>query len=108
MKYKKMSEMKNDEIENLLEDMMKKYGVTKCNIIQVNKDEYYNTLSVKFEMKYTNGEIQKETAHLTSSYMEDEFNSGSKEEFYRYKQYMIAKGYSEYWKDNPYVEREVI
>ena len=106
MKYKPLTEITDEEIEQLWKDIFK---VNKITFIERNTEE--NEIEVKFETTWGDGteeepyeEIEDTVIMYPDTFDEPEFwIPDMLEKHFIYRQYMIAKGYSYYWKDNPYV-----
>jgi len=99
IKLKSISKMSLKEIKQLLED----YKIIDCTITNIENKN--NNLIVDFKIKKFNGIIINDKVNLTSKSINDinNFFTDNDKINYKYNQYMIAKGYSEYWKNNPYI-----
>lgn len=102
MKYKPITEMTDEEIEFLWKDI---FDVNRITNIERNIDN--NEIEVSFETTWGDKKEQFDVEDTITMYSDDfeqpNFSIDS-EDVLKYKQYMIAKGYSMYWKDNKYAD----
>lgn len=104
MKYKLITEMTDQEIEFLWKDI---FNINKITNIRRNKKD--NEIEVSFETTWGDGteedpytNIEDTVIMYSDSFDEPNFSVNSEDRL-KYKQYMIAKGYSKYWKNNKYI-----
>jgi hypothetical protein len=105
MKYRPITEMTDKEIEFLWKDI---FQVNKITSIERNIED--NEIVVGFITTWGDGtkddpyiDIEDSVIMYSDDFEEPNFPVSSEEKF-KYRQYMIAKGYSKYWKDNPYID----
>lgn len=98
--------MTNEEIEFLWKDI---YQINK--ITNIKRNVKNNEIEVRFETTWEDGideatyfDIEDTITMYSDDFDEPNFYSDSEDKF-KYRQYMIACGYSMYWKDNPYIDR---
>lgn len=107
MKYKPITKITNGEIKRLLTAM---YGdMIKC-IVNIKKDFDDESVTVTFVTRgWDDGEGGDETLEfeneitMYSDYYDPPDFSPAQDDRLKYKQFMIAKGYSMYWQDNPFI-----
>lgn len=104
--YKLVTEMTNEEITLLWKDIFQINKIT--NIERRPEDNEIDiTFTMIWECEDDNGNNEEVESEDTITMYSDNFENPSfsikPEDKLKYKQYMIAKGYSSYWKDNPYV-----
>lgn len=105
MQYKPITNMTDKEIERLWKDIFK---VNKITFIERNIEE--NEIEVRFETTWGDGteECPFEDMEDTVVMYPDKFYEPDflvrPEDRLKYHHYTIAKGYSWYWKDNPYTD----
>ena len=103
MKYKQITDMTDQEIEFLWKDI---FNVNK--IIRIERRINENEIEVSFETSWGNNddkiEIEDTVIMYSDDFDEPDFQLAENDKF-EYRQYMIAKGYSSYWKDNKYAEQ---
>jgi len=104
MKYKPITDMTDQEIEFLWKDI---FQINKIISIERNIEE--NEIEVSFETTWGDGtdddpyfEMEDTITMYSDGFSNVDF-SINEEDKLKYRQYMIAKGYSMYWKNNPYV-----
>jgi hypothetical protein len=101
-----MSDMTLTEIEYILDE------VISINGVRINNVKYYqknNTINVDITSIW---EDEDEGVEVDDAIQLTSFNLGGSFPFKGadiliYRKYLLAKGYLEYWKNNPYVEKEV-
>lgn len=105
MKYKPITDITDQEIERLWKDI---FDINKITFIE--RDIKEDEIEVGFTTAWEAGdedepyeEIEDTVIMHSDSFDEPDF-SVNNEDRWKYKQYMIAKGYSRYWKDNPYID----
>jgi len=105
MQYKPITDIKDEEIERLWKDI---FQVNKITFIERKIEE--NEVEVKFETTWGSGteddpyfDIEDTITMYPEKFYEPDFLV-TLEDHFKYKQYMIANGYSIYWKDNPYID----
>jgi hypothetical protein len=107
MKWKRMSEITDEGIKFILKDIL---GIENLGGRENVDDENSILVTILSKWNYTDddGKVveydQEDEIELTSERIEGNDYPIEREEQYKYKQYMIAKGYSIYWKENPYIE----
>ena len=107
MKYKPITDITDEEIERLWKDIFK---INKITFIERNLEE--NEIEVRFETIWGDGteeepyeEIEDTVIMYSDGFDEPEFwILDILEKHFLYKQYMMANGYSRYWKNNPYID----
>ena len=107
MKYKLMSDMTKEEIEYILKKVCElEYNV--IDSIEYNKKE--NSIDITVLETWTTKDDNdilvniEDTEDITLSNSEINFEHGQMEDAqYRYKQYILAKGYYYLLKDNQYL-----
>lgn len=105
MKYKPITDITDQEIERLWKDI---FDINKITFIERNIKE--DEIEVGFTTTWETGDEQEPYEDIedtvimwSDNFYEPDFAVTQKDHF-KYKQFMIAKGYSKYWKDNPYVD----
>ncbi len=105
MKYRPITDMTDQEIEFLWKDILK---INKVIYVKRNIEE--NKIKVEFESTWGEGteldpyfDIEDMVIMHPDKFNEMDYPVNLEEKF-KYQQYMIAKGYSKYWKDNPYID----
>lgn len=105
MKYKPITDITDQEIEQLWKDI---FNVDKITFIKrkVKKNE----IEVRFTTTWETGDEQESYEDIedtvimwSDNFYEPDFLV-KLNDYFKYQQFMIAKGYSKYWKDNPYVD----
>ena len=104
MKYKKLIEITDQEVIQLWKDI---YDVNEVTAIERDKEN--NLINVSFITTWGEGteddpyeDIEDTVTMYSDSFDEPDFSQNGNEQ-YQYKKFMIARGYSQYWKDNKYV-----
>lgn len=103
MQFRYLQEMSDEEIKSLWKDI---YQIIDVRDIARNSD--LNTIDVTLVSEWEAGtgevfELEDEITMYTDDFDYPNFSQQGNEIF-KYMQFMIAKGFSSYWKDNPYVE----
>lgn len=105
MKYKPITDITDQEIEQLWKDI---FQINKITFVKRKVDR--EEVIVGFETTWGMGteedpcfDVEDEVTMWSDTFYPPDFQIEEEKVFYQYKQFMIAKGYSEYWKDNPYV-----
>lgn len=88
MRFKVMAEEMSDEEVTLVLKIIHPYVTVK----QIIRNKKSNSIEVHYS-------FPDEPDHVP-----EEIHIGEGNELYQYRQFMIAKGYSEFWLDNPYVD----
>lgn len=109
MKFRAMSlEMKESEIELILHPIYP-YGTAH----QIIRNKKVNSIKVLYSTLEEPGNVLHEIIFLPDDiYIVDDHNTLNEELFddleklHQYRKFMLAKGYSEMWLNNPYVEIE--
>lgn len=101
MKFKPITDITDQEVERLWKDI---FNIDKITFIK--RKVKRNEVKVGFITSWDTGdeeiEIEDVITMWSDNFEEPDFLVTSKDHF-KYQQFMIAKGYSKYWKDNPYV-----
>ncbi len=105
MKYKPITDITDQEIEQLWKDI---FNINRITFVKrkVKKNE----VDVGFTTTWETGDEQEpyedieDTVTMWSDNFEGPDFAVTTKDYFKYKQFMIAKGYSKYWKDNPYVD----
>jgi len=106
MQYKPLTRyMTNEEIEVLWKDI---FNINE--IIFIERDSNNDRIIVKFETIWGSGteddpyfKVIDMVVMYSDEFEEPDFLVTNAQRF-KYKQYMIAKGYSKYWEDNSYID----
>lgn len=103
MKWKPMKEMSINEVESLLINL---FGIKKVeSVLPSNEKNMLTVVIVTEEKENENGELTdlKETVQLTPDTILNFNFSKDVLCYHDYKEYMLNNGYSEYWRDNPFI-----
>ena len=100
--FRQITELSDDEIKQIITDLF-----NPIHIIEINRDNKYQEISVSFLWKWNEEEIIDVITLTMPSIIDDgiraDFSINSKD-YILYNKFLLAKGVNLYLKDNPYLE----
>lgn len=106
MQFKVMAEEMSDAEVTLVLNIIYPYATVK----EIVRNKKSNSIQVRYIFSGESDHVQRwidflpdDIYLLTNDTVPKEIYIGEGNNLYQYRQFMIAKGYSEIWLDNPYV-----
>lgn len=107
MRFRNMAEEMTTKEVKLLFDIIEPYS---CFLRYKRESDYirvfYRRVNDKEDAEHRLDLLPDEVYYVSDSKESDEEPSQDVNRMYRYRQFMVAKGYSELWKDNPYIKKK--
>lgn len=100
--FRELTDLTDDEVKQIINDLF-----NPVKIKQVHKDNKYEKIDVLFEWHWGD-EVEEQSVTLSVPSNDEggilaDFTLNGKD-YFRYNQFLLAKGVNYYLKDNPYLE----
>ena len=98
MVFRRMEELTRGEIAHLLQIIC-----PYAELLYLEKKSEPNYIKVYYRMPFDRTNKERCVEFLPDEVILEDEKEASPEQMYDYEQFMIARGFSEYWRGNPYI-----